>query len=424
MSIKINLEDIEIATIVIGAVLGVLMAVTNVKTKTGRITKWGIIAIAGILISNTFSLYESYMKDVNDAREATKRQQDSTKSARLELHRFQVQLDAASENIKESKSALNADVILQQQTATLLAQTKNSLSLERRINQSSQKINDSVKTNLSMQRALNQSAMDIKSAQLGLVDAETIANDNIKRTLNPLTPFGISFTLKIKPVDSTGALYQLYHSSATYNEFAIASQDFLNIILKPYYYPKKTGIYTNDNRNYVVSDSYVHRNDFDFLKAIPVFINIWHKSTGVTSRETLYAALGKDANVHGNIFAKIIPSLDDVPNESMFFRTDYNADIYPGIHLEYHKADSAFYLTIFSKNIRYSDDRLLKGLNDLSDCLLQLDLTQHVPIRAQLVSFTFHFPPNYSTTYNVGLTEKGTQFYAANPGFEAFALLK
>jgi|GEM_PF-4498753 len=402
MNFKPSLEIIELVTILIGAILAVLGALTDVKTKTGRLTKWGIIAIAGIIISNSFSIYETYRKEKDDNTLALKKSRDSTAIASLETQRFKSQARVADSIIRKSDSALLADIDLQKKTSTLLDEAKASLINENTIDAAANNIKGAVSKSLDLQAVLENQTNELKKSAQKVLDDEAIANENIKRSLNPLTPFGVTFTLKIRLVDSITERYQFYKNSYDHNKFGKANATLMQIINKPI--PKSTGIF-GDFYNPVVGAKYIHKEDFAFLQKIPITINIWRKNA--------------QTGIRGNISAEIKPSFKDGSETEFASDTLYNSDVFSGIHLEYNKKETAYYVTYFSNSIRYVDDRKLIGINDLSGCLLRLSLGSGVPIRTELVSFTFHFPPAYSTTYRVTIVDKGRQVYAAHPFLDA-----
>ncbi len=57
---------IELASIISATGFGILAAATETKNREGKLTKWGIIAILGILISSSISFTQNYLSQVEE----------------------------------------------------------------------------------------------------------------------------------------------------------------------------------------------------------------------------------------------------------------------------------------------------------------------------------------------------------------------
>ncbi len=60
------IKIIELASIIIAGGLGLAGALTHTRDSKGKLTKWGIIAVVGIIITNSFSFIRSYLKQQKD----------------------------------------------------------------------------------------------------------------------------------------------------------------------------------------------------------------------------------------------------------------------------------------------------------------------------------------------------------------------
>jgi hypothetical protein len=161
---------IELSSIIIAGGLGIAGAVTETKDTRGRLTKWGIIAVVGIIISNSFSFIQSYLKQQQDAYDQIANFKKEQIKDSIERAKYQQQLGLLYANIYKSDSSLKQQFRIQSQTSDVLSQVDKSIDVQNSIFKQSEVLND----------------QQLKAAE------------KIDRTLNPLFPFTVDVTLKVR----------------------------------------------------------------------------------------------------------------------------------------------------------------------------------------------------------------------------------
>lgn len=167
---------IELVSIVIGGTLGILGAATETKNKAGRLTKWGKIALAGIIITNSFSFVHSYLKQ----RQAS---EDAFRAQERENEQLKTQVGYLDSILQKTDKSLSSQNLIQRKTDNLLSTLDTSANTLNSILNSNSNINSNVEENL--------------KKQSGILAEQQKANQNIIRSLSPFLPFGISYSVKI-----------------------------------------------------------------------------------------------------------------------------------------------------------------------------------------------------------------------------------
>ena len=172
------IEYLELAAIIISGGLGIASALTETKNKKGKLTIWGILVVIGILIANTFSYLQAFLKQKKEAtdREVAYKEQKSKDSTQLVQYNEQVKLLIA--NVKKSDSSLKQQLSIQKRSGIILNQVKQSMNVQHKIFDQSE----------------------------NLVSQQKTVVKNMDRTLYPLLPFKINLTLYQKVDDNSFAL--------------------------------------------------------------------------------------------------------------------------------------------------------------------------------------------------------------------------
>jgi hypothetical protein len=161
---------LELTSVVIAGGLGIAGTITETKNKKGKLTKWGIVALAGIILSNSFSFIQTYLQREKEAQEQiASAESERTKATEANI-RYKEQIDRLTAIVAKSDSSLKQQLSIQNQTSDVLTQVGQSVDIQNKIFKQSEVLNSQQK----------QTA------------------ENIGRTLNPLLPFKINFTLIVK----------------------------------------------------------------------------------------------------------------------------------------------------------------------------------------------------------------------------------
>jgi hypothetical protein len=160
----------EFASIIIAGGLGIASTITETKDKKGKLTKWGMIALAGIIISNSFSFLQTYFQREKEARERLLAAETEKQQAIEANKRYKAQIDRLTVLVTKSDSSLKQQIDIQNKTGSVLKEVGHSVEVQNRI---------------------------FKQSEILTTQQKNVA-ENISRTLNPLLPFklNIDFTVK------------------------------------------------------------------------------------------------------------------------------------------------------------------------------------------------------------------------------------
>jgi hypothetical protein len=165
---------LELASVVIAGGLGIAGTITETKNKKGKLTKWGIIALAGIILSNSFSFIQTYLQREKEAREQIASAEKERQQATEANARYKEQIDRLTALVVKSDSSLQQQWSIQKETRDVLNNVQESEKTQHQIFEQSQVLTTQQK----------QTAQDIG------------------RTLNPLLPFKINFSMVVKDTNS------------------------------------------------------------------------------------------------------------------------------------------------------------------------------------------------------------------------------
>jgi hypothetical protein len=165
---------LELTSVVIAGGLGIAGTITETKNKKGKLTKWGIIALAGIILSNSFSFIQTYLQREKEAQEQIASAQKEKQQAAEANTRYKEQIDRLTAIVIKSDSSLKQQWTIQKETKDVLNSVKESEQTQHQIFKQS----------------------EVLTAQ------QKQTAENVGRTLNPLLPFKINFTMVVKDTNS------------------------------------------------------------------------------------------------------------------------------------------------------------------------------------------------------------------------------
>ena len=177
---------IELASIIITGSLGIAGTITHTRDKEGNLTKWGIITVIGIMLSNSFSLIQNYLKQEKaqtdqyntekkeSAKDVAEKAKEKAKDV-ADKKKFEQTAALLNDNALKAEKSLAEEEIIQKQSSEVLTKVKHSIGIQNKIFNKSEVLN---KQQLEM-------------------------TDDIERTLNPLLPFKIDLSFFITPTPNT-----------------------------------------------------------------------------------------------------------------------------------------------------------------------------------------------------------------------------
>jgi hypothetical protein len=208
----------SLASIAIAGGLGIAGTITETKDKKGKLTKWGMIALAGIIISNSFSFLQTYFQREKEAAEKLAEAETEKIQAVESTIRYKEQIDRLSSIVSKSDSSLKQQLTLQKQSELLTEQQKH-------------------------------------------------VAGNLDRTLNPLLPFKINISLTVL-ADSNSVwlitLTKLLKEKIGEIEKKTGAANSINQMEEPVVnYLKKMGVFPlpADKKSYLLKPEYIYYND-------------------------------------------------------------------------------------------------------------------------------------------------------------------
>lgn len=178
MSYSNILDLIGMLSIVLAAFLGVLGTLTETRKKTGELSVWGKIAVAGILLTNTFAFVDNYLKQKEEEAHELATQVQEKEKAESELA-FQKSV------IARADTSLKTQMQLQSSTSTLLKDL-NALAV------STNDVGKTAKINLESQNQVLSQQKTLSEKQNSLL---TEIKRNIYKIENASLSFEISYSI-------------------------------------------------------------------------------------------------------------------------------------------------------------------------------------------------------------------------------------
>ena len=224
----------SLASIAVAGGLGIAGTITETKNKKGRLTKWGIIALAGIIISNSFSFLQTYFQREKDAAEKLAQAENEKIQAAESTVRYKEQIDRLSSIVNKSDSSLKQQLAIQKQTGDVLSEVGQSVDIQNRI---------------------------FKQSEV-LTDQQKRVVENFDRTLNPLLPFKIDISLTIQSDTNSSwliVLTKLLKNKIGEIEKKTGAVNDINQMEEPVVsYLKKQGIFPmlTEKKSYLIKPEY------------------------------------------------------------------------------------------------------------------------------------------------------------------------
>ena len=231
---------IELFAIVVGTLFGILGTATETRDKTGKLTRWGKIAIIGIILTSLFSFIDNSLKQQSENIQ-------NLNAEKIEKNKLEKENQFQDSVLTKSNISLNSQVKIQQKTDTLLKSLYSSIRIQDNIMASNIAININVDSNLKSQKK-------IFNLQQTFSEQQQILLTNLTRQLYPLQNPSISFKISI----------DCY--SEIYNNFAKEIIDTcLKIIKKDKDYKSKNRFYGN-----LLTGDYSIKNDSIIINEIRI----------------------------------------------------------------------------------------------------------------------------------------------------------
>jgi len=389
----------ELLSILIGAAILISGYYYEPKTKKGKLTKWGVAAVILIIVSNALSVFVTYSKQQSSDEEKIRQ----LKKDRADLaHQDSVnkkQIKLQDSVIALSNSLHVAETQLQIKSNNLLLNLAASLKIENNIQSSSTLINENVLRNIEKQnelydtiQSLNRQSKNTLIKQNSMLNEQHGIGQNINRTLNPILPFAVTYTLTIKCPRPDS----MDHNS---NLFNIAYLNLLKTIrkyggLKNPAFEKHTGLSKSMNEArttaYDLTTGYKRLSDFKFLEDMIGYIDISFSSKNDGLLFDLVTG-----NRPGDLRAEAQPSFISFHDEYLK-DVDFEHNSFNGIDISYEPGSNDMKINFYVTNVSVVfDDGLIKSSIDLKNALLGVSFIG-LPYAATLNDFAFYFPPSYS----------------------------
>jgi len=229
----------SLASIAIAGGLGIAGTITETKNKKGKLTKWGIIALAGIIISNSFSFLQTYFQREKEATERMAAAETEKLQAAESTVRYKEQIDRLTAIVNKSDSSLKHQLGIQKQTGDVLSKVGQSVDIQNRI---------------------------FKQSEV-LTGQQKNTTGNLDRTLNPLLPFKININLTMR-ADSNSVwlitLTKLLKNKIDEIQKMTEATNNINQMEAPVVaYLKKQGIFPlpADKKSYLLKPEYTFYTD-------------------------------------------------------------------------------------------------------------------------------------------------------------------
>jgi len=367
--LKNYIDILELLSIVAGAIFGILGTLTETKTKTGKLTKWGVIAVLGVVVTNTFSFIQASLKQKNDTQKENAKLKD-------ENEKYKEQLGFEYTTVRKIDSSLNAQILLQHQTDCL-----------------------NIKQN------------GIYHSQAGILERQSMVNDNINRSLNPFLPFAISFTISLKITDEALKLKD--------DPFIVAHKNLLKILDNPASYNNDTialqhkkGIEALVNTVYL-TPKYVNLSDFKFLESGIVMLsfrsNKKQTNRNINFKFPIFSFDSSELTVSGHSKYK-----DPYPNDSSYddshILEDLTNNANTGIRIIYVPQLKSYKISFYIDELKVSSDLgTMKSTEDLPGSTLLLIIGGHYLSTINLEDCTLFFPPSFSKRFELAIGNNSRQ---------------
>ncbi|MGN6495301.1 MAG: hypothetical protein ACTHLE_25165 [Agriterribacter sp.] len=356
------IELIALSSIILAAIFGVFGTVTQTKNKEGKLTKWGIVAVAGIIITNSFSFIQTYLSQKEDNRKKIESLAQRNREIEDANRKYQTTIGLQQSILLKNDSALKSQIEIQGQT---------------------KKINTGLLTSLEIQK--------------DVVRKQKKINDGINRTLNPILPFAISYSIS----------FELYGND---------NSDALKILQTIEEIDKEI-------KNAAIMDKkYGDSIDFSKLSKQIGLVGLWAPGT-----ETFYEITPNYKNYKTfEIFEKMLTEIEIIPLSGKNKSTDkrmevidggikveavakFNSEVKYGLYsgtnnfgikIYYFPKFQEMRLDISTNDITViNDEGKIKSTTDLKGVRVNVNIRNISYSSIDLTDFAFLFPPSYSNKF-------------------------
>jgi hypothetical protein len=273
-------------------------------------------------------------------------------------------------------------------------------------------------------------------------------NTNVIRTLTPLFPFAVTYSLNFHINHSEWADIGRAVSEIRFDSLGIANRRMLNehryssqlavLIdslnqfimnnkneIKEMSHPgfdivynvedpwfsddSSISIYTGalEGKGYLITP---HYRDFGKFRSLFIGINTIEICASTIPSDTVMTQNGKIIEPNGELIASVIP------NEKN--KINYNSNVLYNIDIYYFPEEKLFKINCFCDKIGLEKNTgYYKSSEDLRGCKLKFSweaVSSDADLDAELIAFKFLLPPNYSNTLDVQIKDKGKANSAIN----------
>jgi hypothetical protein len=350
---------IELASIVVAGGLGIAGTVTETKTKKGKLTKWGWVALTGIVLANSLSFIQTYFKKEEEMQQRLENAEAEREKAQQAYERYQDQIMRLSTIVKKSDSSLKQQFDIQQQTGTVLNNVEHSVAVQDKIFRQSETL----------------------TAQQKMVAG------NIDRTLNPILPFKINLDFVIK-ADSNSfwllPLTKMLENKIGEIRNKIGSDITIHTMNDSQFeYLKSAGLFpvATNAKNYLITPEYPYFKDL-----VKQFTNlkINMSFSGIQNRNA--------STINGEVLKESLQSKNITDKLQLFFNSE----------------NQTYYFTLENLPVYVSSDLPTGafGLRDLENSGFSLAVSDSPGFVLQS-NILFKFPPDFSRINYIKSKAKG-----------------
>jgi hypothetical protein len=190
---------LKIISMIATGAFGALGLLTKYKNDQGRITKWGKVALGGILISSCVSL-GLYMLETSKAKAAAIKAKADAEATALKLETILVNARTTAEQQKLSLAETNQ---IKSDLAETLRKQKESL-------EKTDSLAEGMKSSLTAQQSLLTGNQKILGGLTSSVNKLDVVGTNVSRSINLLGPIRLSFMLRIPAASAAMKDYRDY----------------------------------------------------------------------------------------------------------------------------------------------------------------------------------------------------------------------
>lgn len=407
---------VKLISLVLAAAFAILGTLTSYKNDDGNVTRWGRVAIIGVIISGLLSAVLLGFEESNRAADKNKAvdekiiAQDKTNAEQEKLNeQFSNLVKKAEDNIEQTTKTL-------EQTDKVAQDVKNSIETQQKLSDQTKSISNSVEKNLqgqtqlltqskviagTLESSVNQQAKTFRNTQ-ELQQQQSVVLQNTLRSITSFKQFKVKYSLKF-PLD--------YYKLHNFKNNLINHVNTDSVV---------DGIYTYGKGNKITAIS-IHTNSPYFLlikqkekKEVVEWLNESNLRLGFY-KGIQDIKLAKKVDLIIETYAKSYTKELEQEIVNWEFKNSSVSQAF-GITVILSKTsrmDEGIYLNIETNVIRSWENETHKimSFSDLPDSLFSTE----IPCESKLVSFEFQTGEGYGTKYS--LPKKGQEFKSTVEGF-------